>query len=121
MKFAVQPKKMLLSGSDLLSLSRSIRQMGDEVESIERNLRRLSELDECRYQLRRQKEAIERSTARTVALATSLRVIAEMYSQVEEQNVCAIEDAPPPYKGERKVRVYLGSAINERIQRILKR
>ena len=121
MKILVQPKQLMSSGSDILALSRSIRQAGSAVEDIEKNLRPLSELDRCRHELKSQKESIERLTARLVNLSTALCEISEMYTHTEQQSEYLLEErAPSRYSGVTG-NLYNGTNVHNSVQNILKK
>ena len=51
MKIEVIPDKADQAGLEMLELSRMLRQAREEVEEVRRQLRRHSQLEECRYAL----------------------------------------------------------------------
>ena len=121
MKILVQTKQLLSSSSDILSLSRNIRQAGNVVDDIEKNLRQLSELDRCRHELRGQKESIELLTARLVNLSTALCEISKMYNHTEQESEYLLEErAPSRYSGVTG-NLYNGTDIHNSVQNILKK
>lgn len=119
MRIIAEKKKLLSSSSELLSLSRTVRQLDDEVGSIEKCLRNLSELDTCRYELKRQRDALELLTGRIVNLSTSLREIAELYTRAEERNEYNLEEAPGLRSGTIKGGLYAGTNVHQKVQKIL--
>lgn len=121
MRIIAQQKKMLSSSSELLSLSRTVRQAGSEVDGIERNLRGLSGLDGCRYELRQQREVIELLTGKIVNLSTSLYEISETYLSAEERNEYNLEEIPVLRGGTIKGSLYAGTEVSKKVQKILGR
>lgn len=119
MKIIAQQKKMLSSSSELLSLSRSMRQLSDEVGNVEQALRTLSELDACRYELKRQRDAMDLLTGRVVNLSTSLREIAELYTKAEERNEYNLEEAKALRRGATGGGLFTGREVNKKILKIL--
>lgn len=119
MRITAQQKKMLYASSEFLSLSRTVRQLGDTVGSVENNLRSLSGLDGCRYELRRQRDAIELLTGRIVNLSTSLREITETYSRAEERNEYHLEEAPVLRSGTIEGSLYAGTEVHQKVLKIL--
>ena len=91
MQIKVNTTKMNTASADLLSLSRSIRALREEVEGARRRLRRQSQLDECRAELLRQEEALSVLTARLVGLATALSRVSDLYGAAERRNEDSLE------------------------------
>lgn len=120
MKIVINQNKMLRSSSDMLELSRTVRRLGSEVKEAERQLRRYSSLDKCRYDLIRQTEAIETITGRLVNLSTSLREITEAYTIAEERNENMLEEVSAFRTGAEKGRVYEGSYVHDKVRSILR-
>lgn len=121
MKIVVQHKQLLASSSYILSLSRNVRQVRNEIDDIEKNMRGLSELDQCIYELRRQKEVIELLTGRLVNLSTNLRSITELYVRTEERNEERLEETQILHGGIVTGNLYSGSDIHNVVQNILKK
>ena len=116
MKINIQQNKMLASALDILTLSRTVRQIGAEVSDVERNLRGL---EACRHELVRQQEGIELLTGRLVNLATALSEITESYDRAEARNEQRMEDAPPLRAGYVKGRLFRGTFVHQKVLKIL--
>ena len=85
--------RMLESESyDLLNISKTTRNLGDEIGSIRRQLRQLTSLDECVVALAVQEEALMLSTAKLANMANSLRQIADVYRLSEDKNMFQLEE-----------------------------
>lgn len=119
MKINIQQNKMLASALGILTLSRTVRQIGAEVSDVERNLRGLSCLEACRHELVRQQEGIELLTGRLVNLATALSEITESYDRAEARNEQRMEDAPPLRAGYVKGRLFRGTFVHQKVLKIL--
>lgn len=86
MRILFQHENARRISSDLLTLSRTVRQSAYEVEDAARNLRLETEFAACRQELARQGEALALLTARLVNLSSALNEIASLYRRAEEQN-----------------------------------
>ena len=58
MQIIVNTGKANIASADLLALSRTIRNLREEVEDVRRQLRQHTQLDSCRAELRKQEEAL---------------------------------------------------------------
>lgn len=92
MQIRINTGKANAASADLLSLSRTIRGLREEVESVRSGLRRHSQLDTCRAQLQKQEEALSLLTARLVNLSSSLHQISDMYNRAEQRSLDALEE-----------------------------
>lgn len=120
-KIRTEKRKLLFASEELLSLSGIIRQSGDYVEDVLRNLRSLSELEQCRYELKQQLESIEKTTGRVVMLSAALREVANLYSTAESRNEGELEEMAVSVARRIDGSVYSGTGIHDRVQKILKR
>lgn len=121
MKILVEERQLFLSSQELLRVSRNVRQLGNEVYEVEKNLRNLSGLEQCRTELRRQMESIELLTGRLVNLSTALNDIAALYVRTEDRNESCLDDTPVCYAGTVKGDLYRGTDIHNKVQDILKK
>lgn len=92
MRILFQYEKARRVSSELLALSRTVRQSAYEAEDAMRNLRLETEFAPCRQELQRQGEALALLTARLVSLSSALNEIASLYYRVEEQNTDRLGD-----------------------------
>lgn len=119
MRIVSYQKKMRLSGAELLSVSRVMRQAVTEIGSIEAELRNLSGLTECRNKLKQQKAAVERLTGRVVTLSTSLYEITDAYQTAEERNERTLEEMPALRSSLVQGKIYTGTNIHQVVTQIL--
>ena len=119
MRIKTQQNKMLASALDILTLSRTVRQMGAELSDVERKLRDLFCLDTCRRELIRQQENTELLTGRLVNLSTALREITDAYDRAEARNEQRMEDTPPLRMGYAEGKLFQGVSVRKKIQEIL--
>lgn len=120
MKIEVIPDKADQSGLDILELSRTLRQAREEVEEVRRELRRHTQLEECRYALQKQEDALARSTASCVKLSCSLREIAQLYRRTDRRNTDRLEERPASLRGREKIVVFGGAyGLDQTIRKIL--
>ena len=94
MQIAVYPEQVNSSSMDMLELSRTVRRCRAEAEDVHRQLQRLSGLEECRRDLRKQEDALLLTMNRLLDLSDSLMEIAEMYTSAEARNEEASESRP---------------------------
>lgn len=120
MNIRAKDKDMRSAASEMMALSRLLRQAGNETDSVERCLRNLSCLDVCRMQLNRQKESIELLTGQLVNLASSLYSIAALYENAETQNEHRLEELSLPQKMPAGT-LYQGDVVHHQVWKILKR
>ena len=92
MHIEINSEKANNASMRLLDLSRTVRRSRECVEDARRQLRQLSDLDECRSALQRQEEDLALLTARIVNLSNALREIAEVYRLTEERSAEDLED-----------------------------
>ena len=122
MKIEVIPDKTDQAGLELLNLSRTLRQARDEVEAVRSQLRRHSQLEECRYALQKQVDALTQSTASCVKLSCSLREIVQMYRRTEDKNMNCLEETPSLARRKDEIVIFgSGYGLNQRVQQILNR
>ena len=122
MKIEIIPKKADGASEDLLELSRLLRRAREEVGELQRQLRRHSQLEECRRQLREQEEALSLSTARTVDMSCALREIADLYRTAEEKNTERLEERISSNRIRGDVVVFgPDGGVNRQIRKILNR
>ncbi|NBI65375.1 hypothetical protein D1646_00840 [Pseudoflavonifractor sp. 60] len=120
MKIEVIPDKADQAGLEMLELSRMLRQAREEVEEVRRQLRRHSQLEECRYALQKQEDALTRTTANCVKLSCSLREIVQVYRRTEQKNIACIEEQPPAHRGKEEIIIFgSGYGLNQTVQTIL--
>lgn len=119
MRIKTQQNKMLASALDILTLSRTVRQMGTELSDVERKLRELSCLDTCRRELTRQQENVELLTGRLVNLSTALREITDAYNRAEARNEQRMENTPPLRVSYAEGKLFQGMSVRKKIQEIL--
>ncbi len=119
MRIKTQQNKMLASALDILTLSRTVRQMGTELSDVERKLRDLSCLDTCRRELTRQQESVELLTGRLVNLSTALREITDAYDRAEARNEQRMENTPPLRVSYAEGKLFQGMSVRKKIQEIL--
>lgn len=106
--------------SELLGLSRSLRQSRMGVEDVQHQLRQMTELDECKATLRKQEEALAELTAKLVNMSSALREIAEIYRSTEEKILDTLEERPRFNQEPGKVAIYgANDALHRHIQQIL--
>lgn len=107
--------------SELLCLSRQIRSLRFSVEEIQKNLRSITELDNCKYELKKQEEDIALLTARVVNMSTGLSEVAELYKKAERRNADLFEnEGAPIYDYQAAGSLYESDGLlRERLDRIL--
>lgn len=120
MRIKVNSEKANSASTRLLELSRAVRRSREHVEDARHQLRRLSDLDECRFALQRQEEDLALLTARLVNMSTALREIAALYTTAEERNADGLEDARRPRQNVGEMVIYgVSDDMHKRIQKIL--
>lgn len=120
MHININPQKANNISSELLGLSRSLRQSREGVEDVQHQLRQLTELDECKAALHKQEETLAELTARLVNMSSALREIAEVYQNTEEKIQDAMEECPRFDREPGKVVIYgINDALHRQIQQIL--
>lgn len=120
MHINIDPQKANSVSSELLGLSRSLRQSRIGVEDVQRQLRQMTELDECKAALRKQEEALVELTAKLVNMSSALREIAEIYRSTEEKILDTLEERPRFNQEPGKVVIYgANDALHRQIQQIL--
>lgn len=120
MKIEIVPEKVDNAGLDILELSRMLRRAREEVDEARLQLRCCSQLEECRYALQKQEDALSLSTANCVKLACSLREIAQIYRQTETKSISRLEERPSA-RGEKGSFIIFGGGygLDRRVQNIL--
>lgn len=92
MRIRVSLSGLRRSVNGMLSVSRIARKCEAEMEQVYYELGRLSEMEKCRAELKKQIEAVELETGRLANLSTSLAEITEQYERTEEQNHSVLEE-----------------------------
>ena len=120
MHIEINSEKANNASMRLLDLSRTVRRSRECVEDARRQLRQLSDLDECRSALQRQEEDLALLTARIVDLSNALREIAEVYRLTEERSAEDLEDVRRPRQDVGEMVIYgVSDDVHRRIQKIL--
>lgn len=120
MHINITPQKANSISADLLDLSRLLRQSREGVEDVRRQLRQMTELDECKTALRKQEEALAGLTAKVVNMSSALREITEAYRDTEEKIQDSLEERPRVNREPGKVIIYgVNDAMHKQIQQIL--
>ncbi len=120
MHIEINSEKANNASMRLLDLSRTVRRSRECVEDARRQLRQLSDLDECRSALQRQEEDLALLTARIVNLSNALREIAEVYRLTEERSAEDLEDVRRPRQDVGEMVIYgVSDDVHRRIQKIL--
>ena len=120
MHIEINSEKANNASMRLLDLSRTVRRSRECVEDARRQLRQLSDLDECRSALQRQEEDLALLTARIVNLSNALREIAEVYRLTEERSAEDLEDVRRPRQDVGEMVIYgVSDDVHRRSQKIL--
>ena len=120
MHIEINSEKANNASMRLLDLSRTVRRSRECVEDARRQLRQLSDLDECRSALQRQEEDLALLTARIVNLSNALREIAEVYRLTEERSAEDLEDVRRPRQDVGEMVIYgVSDDVHRRKQKIL--
>ena len=119
MQIIVNTGKANIASADLLALSRTIRNLREEVEDVRRQLRQHTQLDSCRAELRKQEEALSLLTARLVNLSSALRQISDAYSRAERQNVDRLEEEGAHHQAAGVTIYEAGSYYRDKFHQIL--
>ena len=120
MEILFQAEQAKRISSELLTLSRTLRQTGYEIEDIHRELRRESAFESCLRECRQQRDNASALTACLVHLSTALYEVAEVYGRAEERNADRLEDTSGLYRPVETGRIYPDSGdTRARMERIL--
>lgn len=119
MQITVYPEQVNSIGVDTLELSRTVRRCREETEDVCVQLQRLSGLEECRRDLRKQEEALLVTMNRLLDLSSSLMEIAEIYSTEETKNEEMLENRPRLLNTKDILTYGQDSELYERIRNIL--
>lgn len=120
MEIRVHTGKMDAASSDLLDLSRKVRQLRQEVEDVTRRLRSHSQLETCRGELQKQTEALELLTARLVSLSAAAGQISQVYRTGEDRNLDRLEEQEGTRRTIGEVAMYgVSDQYRNKIQQIL--
>ena len=120
MNIKIDIGKVLSASSALVDTSRILRHSRVEIEEVCSQMKDQTELNRCRYELRKQAEATALITAKLVALSISLSDVANVYENVDAQNADALEGTTVQYQRNGQVKTKkLGRTISNRINRIL--
>ena len=98
MEILFQAEQAKRISSELLTLSRTLRQTGYEIEDIHRELRRESAFESCLRECRQQRDNASALTACLVHLSTALYEVAEVYGRAEERNADRLEGTSGLYR-----------------------
>ena len=116
----INPQKANSISSELLDLSRSLRQSREGVEAVQHQLHQLTELEECKAALRKQEESLAELTARLVNMSSALREIAAVYQNTEENIQNTLEEHPRFERKPSKVIIYgPNDVLHRQIQQVL--
>ena len=97
MQITFQQRKAQQMSSELLTLSRTARQAGYEIDDVRRVLRTQTEFENCRQALGQENEAVSLLTACLVSLSAALNEITELYARAETRNMERLEDTSGSY------------------------
>lgn len=114
MHINVNPQKVNSISSELLSVSRSLRQFRERVEDVQYQLRQMTELDECMAALRKQEDTLAELTAKLVNMSSAMREISEIYQNTEEMIQDTLEERP---RINREPGTVIISGINDTLHR----
>ena len=98
MQITFQQRKAQQMSSELLTLSRTARQAGYEIDDVRRVLRTQTEFENCRQALGQENEAVSLLTACLVSLSAALNEITELYARAETRNMERLEDTSGSYR-----------------------
>lgn len=120
MRIKFQREKTRRVSGELLTLSRTVRQTGYEVEDILRELRLDTEFEECVRSLTREMDAMSLLTAQIVNLSVALNDIGELYALAEARNREKLESSAGFRRASVSTALYLsGGDTRTRLERIL--
>lgn len=120
MQIIFQREPVRQVSAELLTLSKTVRQSGLEIEDILRALRMESEFESCKHDLKHHEESAYLLTARLVSLSTALNEIAQLYERVESANEERLEGASGFYRPSAPGTLYqTGNDTHARMERIL--
>ena len=106
--------------AELLTLSKTVRQAGYELEDILRALRMETEFESCKHDLKHQEESAYLLTARLVSLSTALNEITQIYDRIETANAERLEGVSGFYRPSASGTLYRsGDDTHTRMERIL--
>lgn len=107
--------------AELLTLSKTVRQSGYEIEDILRALRMETEFESCKHDLKHHEESAYLLTARLVSLSTALNEIAQIYERTEDANAERLEGVSGFYRPSVSGTLYRsGDDTHLRMERILR-
>lgn len=107
------------SGEDLAAISRTSASLGWEISSVCRQLRQISQMEECRKALNDQQEALNVIAARLAKMGDALARISEAYNLAEMRNSVRLEENAPVQTVQNTTVYNVQQESNGRIDRIL--
>ena len=120
MQIVFQRELIRQASAELLTLSKTVRQSGYEVEDILRALRLETEFESCKHELKHQEESAYLLTARLVSLSNALNEIGRLYDRTEGDNEERLESASNFYRASVSATLYQsGNDTHMRLERIL--
>lgn len=119
MRIEVNTGRTRKSGEDLVAVSKVSVNLGWEINNVCRQLRQISQMEECRKALNDQQEALNVIAARLAKMGDGLVRISETYNLTEIRNSDRLEECVPA-QTVRTTTVYsVQQEFKERIDRIL--
>lgn len=104
---------------DLAAVSRASIRLGWELDSVCRQLRQLSQMEDCRRALSTQQESLDLIAMRLAAMGDSLARISEAYNLAETKNAARLEDCAPVQTVKNTTIYSVQQEFKGRIDRIL--
>lgn len=95
MRLEIDTRRTRNSGEDLAALSKASVNFGWEINSVCRQLRQISQLEECQKTLNDQQEALNVIAARLAKMGDGLARISETYNLAEMRNSDRLEECGP--------------------------
>lgn len=119
MRVEINTGKMREFGEVLVSVSKTSTNLGWELDGVCRQMRQLSQMEECRRVLNVQKEALDLIAVRLAAMGDSLARISETYSLAEARNSDRLEECAPVQTVKNTTVYSVQQEFKGRIDRIL--
>ena len=107
------------SGEELAAISRESVNFGWELNSVYRQLRQISQMEECRKALNDQQEALNVIAVRLARMGDGLARISEAYHVTEMRNSIRLEECAPVQTVQNATVYSVQQEFKERIDRIL--
>lgn len=119
MRAAINTGKTRGFGEALVALSKTSANLGWELDGVCRQLRQLSQMEECRRALSVQRESLDLIAARLAAMGDGLARISEAYCLAETRNSGRLEDCAPVQTVKNTTVYSVQQEFKGRIDRIL--